>query len=98
MIPSRPGGQTVMTLSPEDLLVYLCAHGAKHVWEKLIWIVDVAGLINRHSDPDWRSVCDLAARHRCERVSNPAAPFRFEHPAQPERGKPLHLQIAASVG
>lgn len=68
MIPSRPGGQTVMTLSPEELLVYLCAHGAKHVWEKLIWIVDVAGLINRHSDLDWRRVCDLAARQRCERV------------------------------
>ncbi|HEX5081935.1 MAG TPA: nucleotidyltransferase family protein [Blastocatellia bacterium] len=68
MISSQPGGQTVMTLSPEDLLVYLCAHGAKHVWEKLIWVVDVAGLIKRHSNLDWRRVYDLAARHRCERV------------------------------
>jgi hypothetical protein len=67
MTPSHPGGQTVMTLSPEDLLVYLCAHGAKHVWEKLIWIVDVAGLIHRHSNLDWRRAYDLAARQRFER-------------------------------
>ena len=68
MVPSRPGGQTVMTFSPEDLLVYLCAHGAKHVWEKLIWIVDVAGLIHRHSNADWDRVYELAVEQRCERV------------------------------
>jgi putative nucleotidyltransferase-like protein len=68
MVPSHPGGQAVMTLSPEDLLVYLCAHGAKHVWEKLIWIADVAGLIHRHSNLDWRRVYDLAVEQRCERV------------------------------
>jgi len=68
MIPSHPGGQTVMTLSPEDLLVYLCAHGAKHVWEKLIWIVDVAGLIHRHSNLDWDRVYGLAVEQRCQRV------------------------------
>jgi hypothetical protein len=68
MVPSHPGGQAVMTLSLEDLLVYLCAHGAKHVWEKLIWIADVAGLIHRHSNLDWRRVYDLAVEQRCERV------------------------------
>jgi hypothetical protein len=68
MVSSHPGGQTVMTLSPEDLLVYLCAHGAKHVWEKLIWIVDVAGLIHRHPNLDWDRVCELSAEQRCERV------------------------------
>ena len=68
MTPSHPGGQTVMTFSPEDLLVYLCAHGAKHVWEKLIWIVDIAGLIHRHSNADWDRVNKLAVEQRCERV------------------------------
>ena len=57
-----------MTLSPEDLLVYLCAHGAKHTWERLIWIADVAGLIHRHSNLDWNSVCDQAAGQRSERA------------------------------
>jgi Uncharacterised nucleotidyltransferase len=68
MAPSHPGGQMVMTLSPEDLLVYLCAHGAKHVWEKFIWIVDIAGLIHRHSNQDWDRVYELAVEQRCERV------------------------------
>jgi len=68
MVPSHPGGQAVMTLSPEDLLVYLCAHGAKHAWERLIWIADVAGLIHRHSNLDWRRVYDLAVEQRCERM------------------------------
>src|SRR5262249_27396386 len=53
MVPSHPGGQTVLTFSPEDLLVYLCAHGAKHAWERLIWIAGVAGLIHRHSTLGW---------------------------------------------
>lgn len=68
MIPSFPCGQRVMTLSAEDLLVYLCAHGAKHAWERLIWIADVAGLIHRHSNLDWGRVHDLAVEQRCERV------------------------------
>lgn len=68
MVASYPGGQKVMTLSPEDLLVYLCAHGAKHVWERLIWIADVAGLIHSHSNLDWRKILDLAVEQRCERV------------------------------
>jgi len=68
MVPSHPGGQTVMTLSPEDLLVYLCAHGAKHAWERLIWIADVGALIHGHSNLDWGSVHELAVEQRCERV------------------------------
>ncbi|MGH9832655.1 MAG: nucleotidyltransferase domain-containing protein [Blastocatellia bacterium] len=67
MVPSWPGGQKVMTLSPEDLLVYLCAHGAKHAWERLIWIADVAGLIHRHPSLDWDRVCGQAAGQRSER-------------------------------
>ncbi len=68
MVPSWPGGQAIMTLSPEDLLVYLCAHGAKHAWERLIWIADVSGLIHRHPSLDWNRVCGLAAGQRSERA------------------------------
>ncbi|MCA1591836.1 MAG: nucleotidyltransferase family protein [Acidobacteria bacterium] len=41
------------TLSTEDLLLSLCVHGAKHLWERLAWICDVAELINSHPDLDW---------------------------------------------
>src|SRR5262249_6659908 len=68
MVPTYPGGQLVMTLSPEDLLVYLCAHGAKHAWERLSWITDIAGLIQERSKIDWEVVQALAAEQRCERV------------------------------
>ncbi|OLE13333.1 MAG: hypothetical protein AUI36_39795, partial [Cyanobacteria bacterium 13_1_40CM_2_61_4] len=41
----RLGGATVQTLAPEDLLLYLSAHGAKHLWTRLVWVCDVAELI-----------------------------------------------------
>jgi hypothetical protein len=39
------GGQTLRTFSVEDLLVMLCVHGAKHFWERLAWIVDIAHMV-----------------------------------------------------
>jgi hypothetical protein len=37
----------------EDELVLVCVHGAKHFWEKLSWIADVAGLVSRQKNIDW---------------------------------------------
>lgn len=54
--PSYPGGREVMTMSGEDLLLYLCLHGAKHGWERLSWIIDVGGLIRRHTHLDWERI------------------------------------------
>ena len=36
------GGKEVPSLSPEDLLLVLCLHAAKHFWMRLIWISDIA--------------------------------------------------------
>lgn len=38
-------GRQVLGLGSEDLLIALCVHGAKHVWNRLSWICDVARLI-----------------------------------------------------
>ncbi len=65
---AHPAGQSVLTFSAEDLLVYLCAHGAKHAWERLSWVVDVGGLIDRCRDLDWDAVNRLAAEEGVERV------------------------------
>ncbi len=46
----------VSTLSPEDLLLSLCVHGTKHLWDRLAWICDVAELINSHPMLDWEIV------------------------------------------
>jgi hypothetical protein len=32
----------VSSLSPEDLLLVLCLHAAKHLWMRLIWVCDIA--------------------------------------------------------
>lgn len=42
-------GHPVRSLSPEDNLLFLCAHGAKHQWSGLNWVVDICGLIQRSS-------------------------------------------------
>ena len=36
------GGSTVSILSPEDALLVLCLHAAKHLWMRLIWVCDIA--------------------------------------------------------
>lgn len=54
-------GRNVPTPSLEDELVLICVHGAKHFWERLIWIADVAALISAKQPPDW-SRAVLAAR------------------------------------
>lgn len=36
------GGCEVPCLSPEDSLLALCVHAAKHLWTRLIWLTDIA--------------------------------------------------------
>ena len=43
----------VPALSVEDELVLICVHGAKHLWERLMWIADVAALVSRQANLDW---------------------------------------------
>ena len=52
-------GGRVRTFSIEDTLVMLCVHGAKHFWERLAWILDIAGLIELQP-VDWRLAMRIA--------------------------------------
>ena len=36
------GAREVPCLSPEDSLLVLCLHAAKHLWTRLIWVADIA--------------------------------------------------------
>jgi len=49
-------GVPVWTLAPEDLLLFLSAHGAKHMWLRLGWICDIAQLVKSHPDLNWAEV------------------------------------------
>jgi Uncharacterised nucleotidyltransferase len=47
---------SVRTLAPEDLLLILCVHGAKHYWSRLGWICDVAELLRVHPGLQWTAI------------------------------------------
>lgn len=61
-------GGTVATLSAEDLLLALCVHGTKHLWERLAWVCDVAGLVNSNPTLDWDAVFSRARGAHVERM------------------------------
>ncbi len=52
LIPVEIAGRTIHTFSIEETLVMLCVHGAKHFWERLSWILDIAELITAQP-VDW---------------------------------------------
>jgi hypothetical protein len=55
-------------LSVEDELVLICVHGAKHFWERLMWIADVAALVSRQTGIDWEGVAASAETVGAERL------------------------------
>jgi hypothetical protein len=61
-------GRHVPALSLEDELVLICVHGAKHFWERLMWIADVAALISGKQSPDWERVITVAREVGAERI------------------------------
>ncbi|MEP6820241.1 MAG: nucleotidyltransferase family protein [bacterium] len=56
----RLNNVVVKTLSAEDLLLSLCVHGSKHLWERLAWICDVAELVKTRTDLDWSVLLERA--------------------------------------
>jgi hypothetical protein len=50
-----------------EQLVYLCTHGTRHGWERLIWLADVAELVSARPESDLRDLLDRARAHGCER-------------------------------
>jgi hypothetical protein len=43
----------IPALSLEDELVLNCIHGAKHFWERLMWVSDIAAVVATHPEIDW---------------------------------------------
>ena len=58
----------MQTLDAETLLLYLCAHGAKSLWQRLIWICDVAELVAASPNLDWDSVLLKAQTTKLDRM------------------------------
>lgn len=53
---------TIPTLDTKILLLYLCNHGASHMWERIEWIVDIDRLIKAEETSwDWDEILNLAS-------------------------------------
>ncbi len=63
----RIGEQDVPALSLEDELLLISIHGAKHFWERLLWIADVAALIT-HNPIDWDRATAIATEVDAQRM------------------------------
>jgi hypothetical protein len=61
-------GRDVPVLSLEDELLLNCIHGAKHFWERLIWVADVTALAARHPEMDWQKARQAARDVGAERM------------------------------
>ena len=53
-------GHEVPAPCVEDELVLICVHGAKHFWERLSWIADVAGIVAQQTNIDWKRAASTA--------------------------------------
>lgn len=54
-IPMVVGKTTINCLSETHLLLYLCAHGSKHQWSLLYWLLEVATLTQKVKY-DWEKI------------------------------------------
>ena len=61
-------GRPIPALALEDEFVLISIHGAKHFWERLMWISDIAALVHRHTGIDWARVRQTAADVGAERM------------------------------
>jgi hypothetical protein len=55
------GGHSVPTFGAEHQLLFLAAHGAKHCWEKLGWLCDLARFLNV-TEIDWDRALALSLK------------------------------------
>jgi len=58
--PMAFAGTTVLNFAKEDLVLILCVHGAKHMWERLEWICCLAQLIRNYPEIDWTLAIERA--------------------------------------
>ncbi len=61
-------GVEILTPPPEDLLLLLCVHGTKHLWNRLVWICDVAMMIRNVQQLDLGKAVARAAELRSTRM------------------------------
>jgi len=84
-------GSAIPALSLEDELVLICIHGAKHFWERLIYIADVAAFLARQ-ELNWDQLFAAAAEVEAQRMLRAGLGL-----AESLLDAPLPPQISAAV-
>lgn len=59
---------TVKTMAPRDLVHFLCLHGNKHAWCRLVWLADLAWFAFRYPEFDWAGLLDEARSAGTQRM------------------------------
>jgi hypothetical protein len=59
-------GCSIPFLDDEEMLLHLCAHGAKHAWYRMKWVFDLPNVLESRAW-DWPALREKARRYRCER-------------------------------
>jgi len=54
--------QSINALSFENHILYLCAHGSKHLFERLEWICDIDRAIRSQGEVDWQHLLEEAQK------------------------------------
>jgi putative nucleotidyltransferase-like protein len=62
------GEGEMLVLAPEDMLLALCVHGSKHLWERLAWVCDIAEWLAAHPQLRWPELLAHAERTGQQRM------------------------------
>jgi len=63
-------GHHIPALAIEDELILICIHGAKHLWERLSMVADVAAYVIRQTSLNWERSYATARAAGAERMLN----------------------------
>lgn len=69
----------IRTPAPMHALLMACVHGAHHRWDRLGWVVDVAGLWQRLSPAEQAEACAIARRWRIAAMLGLGLRLAVEH-------------------
>lgn len=63
------GGKQLETFGPEDLMLSLCMHGARHRFERLKWLCDIGQMIEMYPLLNWDLIREQSRAQSVERMS-----------------------------
>lgn len=61
-------GRATAVMQGERLLLALCLHGAKHLWERAVWLAEIGELVARSGAIDWTAAFSRADQTGCGRI------------------------------